>query len=124
MLPVPNVKKPPMFAAGKFWITDFAADCSIGGCAVSCSAGCSGAETIASLSCKGLRAGSSIANFLGADKPYEKLKKALRADLNENVWEELYSTTSRPFPKPKTGKIAIKVINHYGDEVMKIVEVR
>ena len=64
------------------------------------------------------------AYFLGADKPYEKLKKALKADINENLWDELYSTTSRPFPKPKTGKIAVKVINHYGDEVMKVVEIR
>ncbi|HRH23111.1 MAG TPA: site-specific DNA-methyltransferase [Candidatus Magasanikbacteria bacterium] len=64
------------------------------------------------------------AYFLGADKPYEKLKKALKADINEEVWNELYSTTSRPFPKPKSGKIAVKVINHYGDEVMKIVEMR
>ncbi|MBX3048837.1 MAG: site-specific DNA-methyltransferase [Anaerolineales bacterium] len=63
------------------------------------------------------------AYFLGADKPYEKLKKALKAEINEDVWDELYSTTSRPFPKPKTGKIAVKVINHYGDEVMKVVEV-
>ncbi|HLD61675.1 MAG: hypothetical protein A3I70_00260 [Deltaproteobacteria bacterium RIFCSPLOWO2_02_FULL_44_34] len=61
------------------------------------------------------------AYFLGVDKPYEKLKKALKADINENAWEELYSTISRPFPKPKTGKIAVKVINHYGDEVMKIM---
>jgi len=64
------------------------------------------------------------AYFLGADKPYEKLKKALKADINEDAWDELYSTTSRPFPKPKTGKIAVKVINHYGDEVMKIVEIK
>ncbi len=63
------------------------------------------------------------AYFLGADKPYEKLKKALKAEINEDVWDELYSTVSRPFPKPKTGKIAVKVINHYGDEVMKVVEV-
>ena len=63
------------------------------------------------------------AYFLGADKPYEKLKKALKADINESAWEELYSTVSRPFPKPKTGTIAVKVINHYGDEVMKVVEV-
>jgi adenine-specific DNA-methyltransferase len=62
------------------------------------------------------------AYFLGADKPYEKLKKALRADINEDAWEELYSTVSRPFPKPKTGKIAVKVINHYGDEVMRVVQ--
>jgi adenine-specific DNA-methyltransferase len=64
------------------------------------------------------------AYFLGADKPYEKLKRALKADINEEIWEELYSTTSRPFAKPKTGKIAVKVINHYGDEVMKIIEIR
>lgn len=62
------------------------------------------------------------AYFLGVDKPYERLKKALRSDIPESAWEELYSTTSRPFPKPKTGKIAVKVINHYGDEVMKVVE--
>lgn len=63
------------------------------------------------------------AYFLGADKPYERLKKALKSDINESAWEELYSTKSRPFPVPKTGKIAVKVINHYGDEVMKILEV-
>lgn len=64
------------------------------------------------------------AYFLGGNKPYEKLQKALKADIPEEVWEELYSTISRPFPKPKTGKIAIKVINHYGDEVMKVIEIR
>jgi adenine-specific DNA-methyltransferase len=63
------------------------------------------------------------AYFLGADKPYEKLKKALKTDINENAWEELYSTVSRPFPEPKTGKIAVKVINHYGDEVMKVIAI-
>ncbi len=63
------------------------------------------------------------AYFLGGNKPYEKLKKALKADISEELWEELYSTKSRSFPKPATGKIAVKVINHYGDEVMKIVEV-
>ncbi len=62
------------------------------------------------------------AYFLG-DKPYEKLKKALKADINEDLWDELYSTKSRPFPKPKTGRIAVKVINHFGDEVMKVIEV-
>lgn len=63
------------------------------------------------------------AYFLGADKPYEKLKKALKANINEEAWDGLYSITSRPFPKPKTGKIAVKVINHYGDEVMKVCEI-
>lgn len=63
------------------------------------------------------------AYFLGGNKPYEKLKKALKANINEEAWEELYSTVSRPFPKPKTGKIAVKVINHYGDEVMKVIDI-
>jgi adenine-specific DNA-methyltransferase len=63
------------------------------------------------------------AYFTGADEPYEKLKRALRADIDEAAWSSLYSTVSRPFDKPKTGKIAIKVINHYGDEVLKVFEV-
>lgn len=63
------------------------------------------------------------AYFLGGNKPFEKLKKALKADISEELWDELYKTKSRPFAKPQTGKIAVKVINHYGDEVMKIVEV-
>lgn len=63
------------------------------------------------------------AYFLGADKPYEKLKKALKADVDESAWESLYTTESRPFEAPKTGKIAVKVINHYGDEVLKVFQV-
>ncbi len=63
------------------------------------------------------------AYFTGADEPYEKLKRALRAEIDESAWGALYSTTSRPFDKPETGKIAIKVINHYGDEVLKVYEV-
>jgi adenine-specific DNA-methyltransferase len=63
------------------------------------------------------------AYFTGADEPYEKLKRALRAEIDEAAWSSLYSTTSRPFPRPDTGKIAVKVINHYGDEVMKVFEV-
>ncbi len=62
------------------------------------------------------------AYFTGADEPYEKLKRALRADIDETAWSSLYSTISRPFDKPKTGKIAVKVINHYGDEVLKVFE--
>src|SRR5208282_4920803 len=67
------------------------------------------------------------AYFTGADEPYEKLKKALRAEIDEAAWSSLYSTVSRPFPAPKgngkkPGKIAIKVINHYGDEVMKVFD--
>ena len=63
------------------------------------------------------------AYFSGSDKPYEKLKRALRAEIDESAWSTLYSTTSRPFPIPEKGKIAIKVINHYGDEVLKVYEV-
>lgn len=60
------------------------------------------------------------AYFTGADAPYDKLKHALRAEIDESAWASLYSTVSRPFDKPTTGKIAIKVINHYGDEVLKV----
>jgi len=60
------------------------------------------------------------AYFTGAEEPYEKLKRALRADIDEAVWSNLYSTISRPFAKPDSGKIAVKVINHYGDEVLKV----
>jgi len=59
----------------------------------------------------------------GADK-FERLKRTLRAEIDESAWESLYATTSRPFPPPKTGKIAVKVINHYGDEVLKVYEVK
>jgi adenine-specific DNA-methyltransferase len=60
------------------------------------------------------------AYFTGADEPYEKLKNALRAEIDEGAWSTLYSTRSRPFEKPPTGRIAVKVINHYGDEVLKV----
>ncbi len=63
------------------------------------------------------------AYFTGADEPYDKLKRALRAEIDESAWSSLYSTVSRPFPVPATGKIAVKVINHYGDEVLKVFNV-
>jgi len=63
------------------------------------------------------------AYFTGAEEPYDKLKRALRAEIDEAAWSSLYSTVSRPFDPPKTGKIAIKVINHYGDEVLKVYAV-
>jgi adenine-specific DNA-methyltransferase len=63
------------------------------------------------------------AYFTGADEPYDKLKRALRADIDEAAWSSLYSTVSRAFAKPESGKIAVKVINHYGDEVLKVFEV-
>ena len=63
------------------------------------------------------------AYFTGADNPYDKLKRALRAEIDEAAWSALYSTQSYPFEKPSSGKIAVKVINHYGDEVLKVYEV-
>ncbi|MGB8414438.1 MAG: site-specific DNA-methyltransferase [Candidatus Binatus sp.] len=63
------------------------------------------------------------AYFTGAEEPYDKLKRALRAEIDESAWSSLYSTVSRPFAKPESGKIAIKVINHYGDEVLKVFQI-
>jgi adenine-specific DNA-methyltransferase len=60
------------------------------------------------------------AYFTGADKPMEKLKKALKAEIDEDAWSSIYGTVSRPFASPTTGKIAVKVINHYGDEVLRV----
>jgi adenine-specific DNA-methyltransferase len=62
------------------------------------------------------------AYFTGADEPYDRLKRALRAEINEAAWASLYSTVSRPFDPPTTGKIAVKVINHYGDEALKVYD--
>lgn len=63
------------------------------------------------------------AYFTGAAEPYDKLKRALRAEIDESAWSALYATESQPFPPPETGKIAVKVINHYGDEVLKVYNV-
>jgi adenine-specific DNA-methyltransferase len=60
------------------------------------------------------------AYFTGADDPYDKLRRALRADISDEAWATIESTVSRRFPRPASGKIAVKVINHYGDEVMKV----
>ena len=62
------------------------------------------------------------AYFLGANDPYKALKTTLKAEIDEEAWESLYSDTSRPFAKPKSGRIAVKVINHLGDEVMKVFQ--
>ncbi len=61
--------------------------------------------------------------FTGGNDPYKRLKTALKADIDADAWATLYRTQSRPFPKPGSGKIAVKVINDYGDEVMKVFEV-
>ena len=63
------------------------------------------------------------AYFLGANDPYKSLKTTLKAEIDVEIWESLYSDTSRPFGKPKSGRIAVKVINHLGDEVMKVFNV-
>ena len=59
------------------------------------------------------------AYFTGEGEPYKQLQRALQSEINAEAWEALYRTESLPFAKPESGKIAVKVINHYGDEVMK-----
>ena len=63
------------------------------------------------------------AYFLGAADPYKSLKTTLKAEIDPEAWATLHSDTSRPFPKPQSGRIAVKVINHLGDEVMKVIRV-
>ena len=63
------------------------------------------------------------AYFLGANDPYKALKTTLKAEINEEAWETLHSDISRPFDRPASGRIAVKVINHLGDEVMKVFRV-
>jgi adenine-specific DNA-methyltransferase len=61
--------------------------------------------------------------FTGGQDPYKRLKQALKADIDEDLWATLYRTESRPFARPSTGKLAVKVINDYGDEVVKIFHI-
>lgn len=61
--------------------------------------------------------------FTGGQDPYKRLKTALKAEIDHDTWATLNATESRPFPRPESGKIAVKVINDYGDEVMKVFEV-
>jgi adenine-specific DNA-methyltransferase len=63
------------------------------------------------------------AYFLGANDPYKALKTTLKAEVDEDAWESLHNDTSRPFARPATGRIAVKVINHLGDEVLKVFRV-
>ena len=63
------------------------------------------------------------AYFLGANDPYSALKTTLKTEINAAAWDTLHSDTSRPFDAPKSGRIAVKVINHLGDEVMKVFKV-
>jgi adenine-specific DNA-methyltransferase len=64
-----------------------------------------------------------LVQMIGDREPCEKLKRALQADVEEATWSALYSTKSYPFDPPSTGKIAVKLIHHYGDEVLKVDEV-
>ena len=63
------------------------------------------------------------AYFLGASDPYKSLKTTLKAEINADAWATLHSDISRPFDKPDSGRIAVKVINHLGDEVLKVFRV-
>ena len=63
------------------------------------------------------------AYFMGANDPYKSLKTALKTEIDEEAWATLYRDKSRPFPRPETGRFAVKVINHFGDEVMKVFAV-
>jgi hypothetical protein len=63
------------------------------------------------------------AYFLGANDPYSSLKTTLKAEIDPDAWATLNSDISRPFPKPRSGRIAVKVINHLGDEVMQVFRV-
>ena len=63
------------------------------------------------------------AYFLGARDPYKSLKTSLKAEIDKEAWESLRRARSRPFAKPRTGRIAVKVINHLGDEAMKVFRV-
>ncbi len=62
------------------------------------------------------------AYFLGQKDPYDALKKTLKAEINKDVWESIYSNISRPFDYPAEGRIAVKIINHLGDEVLKVYD--
>ena len=54
---------------------------------------------------------------------YKALKTTLKAEITEEAWATVKSDVSRPFPRPSSGRIAVKVINHLGDEVMKVFRV-
>ena len=63
------------------------------------------------------------AYFLGASDPYKSMRTTLKAEIDADAWESLHSAVSRPFDRPESGLIAVKVINHLGDEVMKVFKV-
>jgi len=64
------------------------------------------------------------AYFPAAEVPFQALRTTLKGEIDEEAWDSLKRIVSRPFPRPKTGRVAVKVINHLGDEAMKVLEVR
>jgi adenine-specific DNA-methyltransferase len=64
------------------------------------------------------------AYFLGSNDPFKALRRALQADVNEHAWRTMYSARSRPFAVPETGRIAVKIVNHYGDEILKVYDIQ
>jgi hypothetical protein len=85
------------------------------GRAPSSSSGSSSTRALASRA-----SGQCERRFLGASDPYAALKTTLKAEIDADAWTTLHGDTSRPFAKPSSGRIAVKVINHLGDEVMKV----
>ena len=63
------------------------------------------------------------AYVLGASDPYKSLRTTLKAEIDADAWATLHSVTSRPFERPQSGRIAVKVINRLGDGVMKVFRV-
>lgn len=63
------------------------------------------------------------AYFLGGKDPFERLKAALKTEVDADAWAMLSRTESRPFPAPKSGRIALRIINHYGDEAVRVFQV-
>lgn len=64
------------------------------------------------------------AYFLGQKDPYQALRDTLKAEIDAEAWESIHKDISRPFEVPSTGRIAVKIINHLGDEVMKVFPIK
>ncbi len=63
------------------------------------------------------------AYFPDANDPYQALRTTLKVEVDEEAWATLHSDVSRQFEKPASGRVAVKVINHLGDEVVKVFRV-
>jgi adenine-specific DNA-methyltransferase len=60
------------------------------------------------------------AYFLGANDPYKALKTTLKAEIDERSLGHAEQRHLTPLRQAQVGRIAVKVINHLGDEVMKV----